>query len=433
MKKPNLLFIFADQLGAVWTGTYGNPDCQTPNMDRLAAEGTLFKNAYTASPLCTPYRGTVFTGRYPSQTGIIGNSCRIPACETTLADHFNQSEYQTTYVGKWHLSGPPETSRWVPPVDRGGFQDFVGWECKHARHWNNTIFERDSDEPIVMDGHDTDGVTAYAIKRLRVLKDSETPFCMFVAHQAPHPVCQAPEEYRKIYENKELHWRENSDMEKDFRGYGAECSSEQFLRDYLAEVSHLDAALGRLLDELEALGLANDTIVVFTSDHGEMATSHGCYEKRVMYEEDMHVPLITRIPGQQGGQFVEGLFSSVDFLPTLLEVCGLPPSKFTEGYSFADQMKDAGVSSSRNTLYSQLPDKAAIMQKDYLMVLTPDGSEVLRLHDKHADPWQKQNFKDDEEYAEISTRLSNQFRKWLADIQTRSGNPEEASAPQRIK
>lgn len=429
--KPNVLFIFADQLGAVWTGCYGNPDVATPHLDRLAASGTRFDRAYTASPLCTPYRGTLFTGRYPSQTGILRNSQRIPGCETTLADLFNQGGYQTCYVGKWHLAGPPTASRWVPPVDRGGFQDFVGWECYHVRHWNNTIFERDSAEPIVMPGHDTDGITDFALERLRHCAEANQPFCMFISHQAPHPVCEAPEPYGGMYRGRQFHWRPNSQPESGFDHYGCQFAGQKFLEDYFAEVTHLDAAVGRVLDELEKLGLAENTIVVFTSDHGEMASSHGRYEKLTMYEESLRVPLLVRVPGQPGGAVSQAPVSSVDYLPTLLDLCGLEPASTAEGVSFAEQLRDPAAPVRRESVFVQLTDKAAILQGSYTLELSPDGGEVRQLLDIESDPSQLRDFKDAPAYRDLRDRLAGDFREWLADIRTRIGDPDEAAAPTR--
>ena len=108
---PNLIFVFPDQLGATWLGCYGNPDVRTPNIDRFARQGILFERAYTASPVCTPFRGTLFTGRYPCQTGVVENGLHIPRSEVTLAERLKQGGYHTAYMGKWHLSGPPGVKR----------------------------------------------------------------------------------------------------------------------------------------------------------------------------------------------------------------------------------------------------------------------------------------------------------------------------------
>lgn len=123
-EQPNLIFILPDQWRATVLGCYGDPDVKTPNLDQLAQESLVFDRAYTASPVCTPFRGTLFTGRYPTQTGVLKNGYRILDEEVTLAELFTEGGYHTAYVGKWHLSGPPGGNRWVPPQERAGFETF---------------------------------------------------------------------------------------------------------------------------------------------------------------------------------------------------------------------------------------------------------------------------------------------------------------------
>ncbi len=428
-ERPNVLFVLVDQLSACWTGCYGNQDVATPHLDAFAETATRFERAYTASPVCTPYRGTLFTGRYPTQTGITDNQRRIPNCETTLADLFNRGGYHTCLVGKWHLAGAPGGSRWVSPEDRGGFQDFVGWESWHWQHWNNTIFDGESQEPVVMPGHDTDGITNFAVERLQRYARAERAFCMFVSHQAPHAACKAPERYRQMYRGREFRWRENSRPETRFTQYQCDCQGQEFLEEYLSEVTHLDDAFKRLLDDLEKFGLTENTIVIFTSDHGEMASSHGLYEKRVMYDESVRVPLLVHLPGQRDGQVSPAPVSSVDFLPTLLELCGLEPGTTAEGVSFAAQLKDADVPPLRESVFSQLRDRAAILEGPYTLELSPDGNEVCQLLDIEADPWQLQDFKENDDYRVIRDDMKARFQEWLDDIQTRIGQPELAARP----
>jgi arylsulfatase A-like enzyme len=203
---PNLVFVFPDQMGATWLGCYGNAWLHTPEIDRFAGEGLLFEQAYTASPVCTPFRGTLFTGRYPCQTGIVENGLRVPPCEVTLADRLNRSGYHTAYVGKWHLSGRPGGNRWVPPQERAGFQCFLGWESHHVDHWQGRIWEDDPDRVIHMQGHETDALTELACSTLAGL---ESPFCLFVAYQAPHPPCTPPPDLLQLYEGRSLTYRPN--------------------------------------------------------------------------------------------------------------------------------------------------------------------------------------------------------------------------------
>ena len=183
--KPNILFVFPDQLSARWLGCYGNPVVHSPNLDRFSEESVLFRNAYTNCPLCTPYRGSLLTGRYPGQTGVSKNGMALPPEAETIVSLLNDASYNTYYVGKWHLAGAPQADRWVPPDKRGGFQNFIGWESHHVDHFQGRIWEDDPEIPIVMEGHETDALTSIVCDRLENVV--EDPFCMFVSYQAPHP------------------------------------------------------------------------------------------------------------------------------------------------------------------------------------------------------------------------------------------------------
>jgi choline-sulfatase len=153
--RPNILFMFPDQLSARWLPCYGNPVVYAPNLERFAAQSVQFNRAYTNSPLCTPYRACLFTGQYPSQTGVTENGMCLPFDQTTIAHHLNKAGYDTHYVGKWHLSGEPQENRWVPPKQRGGFQHFIGWESHHVDHNAGLIWYDDPDFAKELSGHET--------------------------------------------------------------------------------------------------------------------------------------------------------------------------------------------------------------------------------------------------------------------------------------
>jgi arylsulfatase A-like enzyme len=429
-ERPNVLFIFADQLGAHYLGCYGHPQVETPNLDRLAGESVRFTRAYTASPLCTPFRGTLFLGRYPVQTGIVRNQQRIPAGETTLADLFNKAGYLTSYVGKWHLSGPPQGTRWVPPTERGGFSDFIGWECGHRTHFDHELFEDDPDRPIPMPGHETDGLTRFACERLERHAAGERPFCMFVSYQAPHPVCDPPEPYRSLYTGGPLHYRPTVDFDARFTGYGR-MSVDMGVRDwterYFGEISQLDAAVGRVLGKVEDLGLRDSTVVVFTSDHGDMGGCHGLFEKSVAYEEATRIPLLVRLPGQWLGRTSDALFSSVDFLPTLLGLCGLPPAATAEGIDCAPLLHRRPSAEEREAIFITCRDWACIRRGSYKLTLNADGTEMRKLFRLDVDPFEQINRVEDPAERETVEALRGLFLDWLEDVRTRAGDTEAAS------
>jgi arylsulfatase A-like enzyme len=423
-KQPNLLFIFPDQLGACYMGCYGHPQVRTPNLDRLAGESVQFSNAYTACPLCTPFRGTLFTGRYPSQTGIFRNEQRIPEGETTLADLFNRAGYSTCYVGKWHLCDTPR-GIWVEPHLRGGFSDFVGWDCGHVFHTNQKYFDGDSPELLTMQGHETDGLTDIACSRLQQFAEGETPFCMFLAYQAPHPICQPPQAYHDIYRDRPIQYRFTVDGDARFKGYGKsnggiqDIPLKEWTERYFGEITHLDAAIGRLLSRVEELGLLENTIIVFTSDHGEMGGCRGRFEKSVPYEEATHIPLIVRLPGQKQARRTDALFSSVDFMPTLLALCDLPAAETAEGVDYSGLIKGLPDSPTREDLIIQFCNWACIRRDDVKLTLSLDGKDAKELYRLDSDPFEQENLIGREQEGSTIETLRTAYVKHFGNLERR--------------
>jgi arylsulfatase A-like enzyme len=423
---PNLVFVFPDQMGASWLGCYGNAQVDTPAIDRFAAEGLVFSRAYSASPVCTPFRGTLFTGRYPCQTGIVENGLRIPPREVTLAERFNEGGYHTAYVGKWHLSGRPGGNRWVPPRERAGFQRFLGWESHHVDHWQGRIWGDDPDRPILMQGHETDALTELACSTLDGLK---SPFCLFVAYQAPHPPCTPPRELLQEYEGKPLTYRPNvTDTSLWYRRpeWGCDYGLRTFVDRYRGEISHFDRAFGRLLERIEAMNLSESTIVVLTSDHGEMAGCQGLYGKGVMYEEATRIPFVVRCPGGIRGR-TRALLSSVDFFPTLLDLCGLPPASTPEGISYGPLIRGE-EQEARASVYMQY--KGLGLRSDrHKLVADAGATELTALYDMDADPYEMTNLIGDPDHRLVARDLADALRAWLQDVRLRVGDPEEAARP----
>jgi arylsulfatase A-like enzyme len=430
--QPNLLFIFADQLGATFMGCYGHPQVKTPNLDKLCETAVLFQNAYTATPLCTPFRGTLFTGRYPEQTGITGNEMRVPRSEVTLASLFNDAGYNTCFAGKWHLSGNPRRT-WVPPEERAGFSDFVGWDCGHVWHVNQRYFVGDSPTTYTMAGHDTDGLTEVARERLQSLSDKDDPFCMFVSYQAPHPICDPPPEYRDMYPRDPLSLRPTVDpgSSNNYNDFTVRTpvpfTVQEWTRRYFGEVTHLDAAIGRLLNELEVLDLAENTVVVITADHGEMMGGHGLYQKSVPYEEATRIPLIVKIPGQTEGREIEALFSSVDFLPTVLGLCGLPAAPSAEGVDYSQLLASRPGAPERNHLIMQLKEWGCIREGDVKLTMDIEGMQPRELYRLTDDPYEENNLVGDPAESKTIQPLQAAYREWLADTRTRIGDVDEAA------
>lgn len=418
----NLLFIFADQMHAFAMGCMGNRQIHTPHLDRLATQGVLFENAYSNAPLCTPFRGTLFTGRYASQTGVRGNEHAIPAGERTLAACLNDAGYRTSYVGKWHLGGKGNV--WVEPGLRAGFKDFLGYQCYNDYREGVWFFDEEG-RKIERPGHRTDVTTDLAVERLERIADR--PFALFVSYQNPHYPLQPSPEYEAMYDGVAIARRPNAvdidpytptfsppspkPKEDDpvYRKYGGDLDA--YLRCYYAMVSQLDANVGRLLDALERLGVADTTAVIFTSDHGDMQGSHGLKNKGVHWEESTRIPLIIRAPGGRRGARVTTPVSGIDFFPTCLDFAGAPPEPRAEGISLAPCVFEPGEPPLRPVFAEERGWCMVRLGRYKYVARTPD-LEPLHLFDLETDPYEMRDLKREPEHAETLRRLSAELTAW---------------------
>ncbi len=422
--RPHILFVLVDQLGARWLPTYGNPVVSTPILDAFTGESTVFERAITTSPICTPYRGCLLSGLYPSQTGITKNGQAYPADLPSLADYLNAAGYATHWLGKWHLSGAPQRNRSVPPESRAGFQHFIGWESHHVDHWRGLIWADDADDAIAMRGHETDALTDIAVAQLGQAAGENAPFFMLVSYQAPHPPCSPPDEFMEMYANCDLLPEPNADQNTWFKHevWNADYAVGEFRQRYFGEISHLDAAFGRLLRGLDDLKLRENTLVVFTSDHGEMAGAHGLFGKGVMYEEALHVPLILRAPGQTRSQRTETCAATIDLLPTLLDFADCPVDLPGDGISLRPC-----IESDMDT-----PDRVAISEHGNLCATTQDWKlvtsdlrgEPAALYNLREDPYELDNRLGDYACAGIVNLLDDELRRWRHQI---TANNREAA------
>ncbi len=409
MSQPNILFVFPDQLSARWVESQ---HVHTPHLDQFATHSTVFNHAYTCAPVCTPYRACLLTGRYPSQTGVTRNGMALPADTPTIADHLNAAGYNTYYIGKWHLSGDPHRNRWVPPQQRGGFSHFTGWESHHVDHWQGHIWRDDPETAYAMNGHETDGLTTIVLDQLA--SGLEEPFCLFVSYQAPHPPCSPPAAYREPYRNQSLLAEPNADLNAyyDRPEWEADYDVQEFRERYYGEITQIDAAFGEILAALDEHQLADKTCVVFTSDHGEMNGAQGLFGKGVMYDEAMRVPLLVRVPGQQTGYTTVTPVSTVDFLPTLLEVADITSQAPTEGRSLVPLLTGKKVET--QPVFSEYGDYCCIIQAEWKLIANHATLNPLELYHLTHDPYELENRLISE--PNVIQQLSAHLARWQSHV-----------------
>jgi len=395
--------------------TYGNLIVQTPHLEAFANQSTVFKRAITSSPVCTPYRGCLFTGRYPSQTGVLENGQALPSDVKSFAHLLNDHGYDTHYIGKWHLSGDPQENRQVPPHQRGGFQHFIGWESHHVDHNKGLIWDDNPDEAIELAGHETDGLTDIAIKQLQVASQSENLFCMVVSYQAPHPPCSPPEQFRALYDDGDVFGEPNADKTAYYNRpeWNADYDCETFRRLYYGEISHIDKAFGRILRALDELELSDNTLVIFTSDHGEMAGAHGLFGKGVMYEEALHIPLMIRYPNQTNARQSTYTASTVDFFPTLLDYAGCESCPDKEGNSLRPYIE--GSNNQDSVTFSDYHN-FCVTTADWKLFTNGRTLKLSALYHIKDDPYELQNLIDEPAYADIQNQLTHELTNWYNHI-----------------
>lgn len=391
-KRPNVLILIADQLRYQSLGLTDSR-AMTPNIDKLAGEGMWFQNFVASTPVCSAFRGSLMTGKYASSTGIVVNELRMNPNHDTYAHVLKQAGYKTDHIGKWHIWGNiagkhrGADTNFVPPGPyRMGFDDY--WAAYNFGH-NNYDFSYWTDSPEetkVVGEFKPTHFTDLAIARLKEHAASEDPFAMVVAYSPPHDPfskTNCPDAFYEPFADMEFPlpdtWSETPDPLMDRNTDKIRWQSywkpnlQDMMRAYYGMTYALDHEIGRIMQTLKATGLDEDTIVVFTSDHGEMFGAHGRVFKMIFYEESVRVPFIMRWPGRiPAGGRSDACMATPDVMPTLLGLCAqtIPPAV-------------EGMDLSKTALGGKGPEpEFALMQGMGHTFLWKDGFEWRAIRDK---------------------------------------------------
>jgi arylsulfatase A-like enzyme len=416
--RPNLLFILTDQWRAQATGYAGNPDVHTPHLDRLAGESVNYANAVSTCAVCCPYRASLITGRYPLTHGVFLNDLQLNTEAVSLAQAYRQAGYQTGYIGKWHLDGNGR-SAYIPPERRQGFDYWKALECTH--NYNHSAYYAGNDQTQrVWPGYDafaqTDDAIGYLSRRAR----DHDPFALFVFYGSPHaPYRTGPKELIERYDARTLTLRQNI-PEQD------RAQAQQTTAGYYAHIEALDSCVGKLMATLKARGLDRNTIVVFTSDHGDMLHSRGMLKKQRPWDEAIRVPFLLRCPVAWPVQArtIDAPLGTPDIMPTILGLSRLAVPATCEGEDL-----------SREVLGQVSPpeDRAALILcpspfgqwarrfggREYRGLRTRrytyarDLNGPWLLYDNQLDPFQQNNLVDDPAFNALQENLNRQLQAWL--------------------
>lgn len=448
-KRPNVLFIVSDDLNCR-LGCYGDAQVQTPNIDRLAKRGVVFERAYCQFPLCSPSRSSFLTGRRPNATRVLRNPGAAVNADSgrpaphfrdaipqtvTLPQLFRDNGYFVARVGKLYhygvpaqigtngLDDPPSWAQVINPKGRDKLDEDQIFTLS-PRNFGGTLSWLAAEGT---DAEQTDGLTAAAAVDL-INQHKQEPFFLAVGFFRPHTPYVAPKSYFEKYPTAEIKLAELSVEDRARKPAPAFASAKpeqdklsddvrrQAIQAYQASISFMDAQLGLVLDGLEKAGQADNTIIVFFSDHGYHLHDHGLWQKMSLFENSARVPLIIAAPGMaSNGKKTQSLAELVDLYPTLADLAGLTPPDYLDGVSLRPVLNDA-TKSVKPAAYSQVRrgnfDGYSVRTDRFRYTSWDEGRKGHQLHDMQADPQETQNLANQPEHADTIAQLKTLLERY---------------------
>ena len=459
MSRPNILFIMSDDHASHAISSYGSRINQTPNLDRIAEGGMILQNCFCVNSICTPSRANILTGKHSHLNGVKTLSDPLDGRIPNVAKMLQADGYQTAMVGKWHLG-------------HGGNADPTGFD-----YWNVLPGQGLYHDPVMLEpdgekthkGYTTDIITDFSLEWLQN-RDKERPFFMMCHHKAPHRPWDSDEKHAHMFEDEEVPMPDNffddyanrsnaardakmrvfghmseRDLKIDTLGPPPEGLSEEalanwqyqrYIKEYLRCVASIDDNVGRMLDYLDAEGIADDTIVIYTSDQGFFLGDHGWYDKRFMYEESLRMPFLVRYPREiQPGSSCDAMALNIDFAETWLDYAGLSIPEDMQGTSLRPLFNDDTPDDWRTSMYYRywmhlthhyVPAHYGIRTDRYKLIyyygeaLGTTGSidepkaPEWELFDLEKDPNEMCSVYDDPAYAAIVTELTAELYRLKA-------------------
>jgi len=412
--RPNLVYVFADQWRAQATGYAGdlNLKGKTPHIDKLAGQSTQFTNTVSCCPVCTPYRASLITGQYPLTHGLFLNDLCLGNNAVSIAQAYAGAGYDTAYIGKWHLDGHGR-SAYIPRERRHGFDYWKVLECTHDYN-SSRYYEGDDTKAHTWKGYDVIAQTADASHYIREHAGGHKPFCLFLSWGPPHnPYETAPEKYKQMFDADKIELRPN-----------VKGNPRADLAGYYAHIAAMDDCIGELLRTIDEAEIGDNTIFVFTSDHGDMLGSQGTIRKQKPWDESILVPFLLRYPPitGTGGRKINMPIGTPDIMPTLLGLCGIPIPHTVEGSDYSAIIKEKHRDRDNAVLImcpSPFGEWIRPAGREYRGVRTGrytfvrDLKGPWLLYDNQTDPYQMSNLVGKPEYAELEKELDSQLQQLL--------------------
>jgi len=427
--QPNILFVFSDQQRWDTVDCYGQPIFPdlTPNLDQMANEGVRFEHAFTCQPVCGPARACLQTGKWATETGCFKNDIALPLDEKTIAHQLSEAGYEVGYIGKWHLASTGHEkidyrTKAIPPQRRGGYKDF--WLASDvleftSHSYDGHMFDGNMNQmDFPKDRYRVDCLTDFALDYLRT-RDRKRPFFLFLSYLEPH------------HQNDHGHFEGPRGSKERFKDYrvpgdlvGAKGDWEQELPDYLGCISSLDTNLGRLRAELKKLGLADNTLTVYTTDHACHFRTRNDEYKRACHDNSIRIPVVIHGPEFKGGEVIRQLVSLIDLPPTLMAAAGIamPPTMRGRALQALVSGQATGWPEEVFLQISESQVGRAIRTQRWkysVRALDKSGGKDMNsdtytedfLYDLQADPHERNNLVGDPQYVKIRAELAKTLKR----------------------
>ena len=442
--KRNIIFILSDDHRYDFMGFTGKlPFLETPNMDRMAAQGVHLKNAFVSTSLCSPSRASILTGQYTHRHGVVDNQSLVPEGTRFFPEYLQDHGYQTGFIGKWHMGEHKNDPR-------PGFDYWASFRGQ-GNYWNSVFNVNGKEEAPADSTYVTDAITDYALDFLDN-RDTERPFFLYISHKSVHAEFIPDPRHDGVYDSVELVYsptmyppghekakvteseynysdvpawvkaQRNSWHGVDYLYHG-QMEFDQFYRKYCETLLALDESIGTVLDYLEKQGLMENTTIFYMGDNGFSFGEHGLIDKRQAYEESMRVPLLAMgADVARKGSVVEENVQNIDIAPTVLELAGLDPVSGFDGMSFASLLQGREVENWRDTIYyeyfwerpfPQTPTVHAVRTERFKYIRYHGIWDLNELYDIQEDPMEMNNLIRHPEYQHEASILRNALFRWL--------------------
>ncbi len=441
--KPNVLFILCDDLRPAALGCYGSPHVKTPNIDRIAAEGVLFKNAFCTTSLCSPSRASILSGLYAHAHGVTNNFTEYPGALPSFPKQLQKAGYRTAYIGKWHMGEDNDEPR-------PGFDWFV--THKGQGKYFDTEFNLNGTKREVVKGYYTTVVTDLALDWLGKA-GQEKPWCMMIGHKAPHSFYTPEQKYAHSFANVRVPYPDTAfklegkpdwikqristwhgiygplfEWRKKFPDDRPEAVKdfENMVHGYWGTILSLDDSLARLRDWLEKTGQLDNTLIIFMGDNGLLEGEHGMVDKRTAHEPSIRIPIIARHPAlASAAKMITQQVLTVDVAPSILDICGAEPLSAIHGRSFAKLVRDGADADWRTSFFyacnyekqfPYTPNVRALRTDDWKYAHYPHGDgkpdrHMPELYDLKHDPEERHNLANEPKHAATLAELKAELQR----------------------